>query len=258
MDLVWIPDTQVRQDVPIEHIKSAGQYLLKHKPDVIMIAGDWWDMPSLSKFANKLEIDGARINADIESGKDAMIELMLPIMEYNQRRKLQKKRGYFPKCIFITGNHDPMVRIPRLISDHPILEGFVTDDCAEWLEDSFNFEVIPYQEIYTLEDIRFSHYFSNSWSAKKGNLSGTIENLLKAAGFSFCQGHQQGLKIGKRKLGDGTERLGIVAGSFYDHYETYEGIQGCNNWHGIIHLRNVSNGTADIQEISIESLKREY
>ena len=44
----------------------------------------------------------------------------------------------------------------------------------------------------------------------------------------------------------------------YDHFETYEGVQGCNNWHGIVHLRNVSDGTADIQEISIETLKREY
>ena len=86
-----------------------------------------------------------------------------------------------------------------------------------------------------------------------------IDTMLKNAGFSFVQGHSQGLKMGKHYLADGTKRLGIVAGSFYDHDEDYMGRQGNKaHWRGIIQLNEVKDGGADVCEISLDYLKRKY
>ena len=93
--------------------------------------------------------------------------------------------------VFLAGNHDPMVRIPRLVEEFPTLEGFVPDDCKDWLERYCGFEVIDFLNIVTIEGIRFSHYFQNMHSAKKGPLSGNIVTMMKNAGFSFVMGHQQ-------------------------------------------------------------------
>lgn len=46
----FIPDTQVRAGVSTDHIGAAGRYVAEKRPDKIIIAGDWWDFPSLSAW----------------------------------------------------------------------------------------------------------------------------------------------------------------------------------------------------------------
>lgn len=257
MKLLIIPDTQVKEGTPTDHIKAAGNYIVRHKPDCIVVLGDWWDMPSLSRFNSNLEAEGKKIQADLEAGNNAMIELLGPLTNYNRKQRANKKRRYYPRLVYITGNHDPQVRIPRLVQDHPILEGFLKEDTTEFLE-GLGFEVVPYLEILNIEGIRFSHYIQNPHSMKGSPLSGQVDTMLKNAGHSFVMGHQQTYKVGKHYLSDGTQRLGIVAGAFYEHDEAYMGPQGNKHWRGIIQLNEVGDGSADICEISLNYLKREY
>lgn len=253
MRIICIPDPQVKPGVPTDHLLAAGKYILHLRPDVIVILGDWWDMPSLSRYNTVKDVEGKRVLSDIESGKEAMELFLSPLHKLQRRQKKNKKKVYTPRLVFLTGNHDPMVRIPRLIDDFPTLDGFVPDDCKAWLM-NYGFEVYDFLEIVTIEGIRFSHYFQNMHSAKKGPLSGNIVTMMKNAGFSFVMGHQQGKKIHSYKLGDGSNRLGVVAGSFYQHEESYEGPQGGQNWNGIIVMHEVKDGGADIMEVSMNYL----
>lgn len=257
MRIIFIPDTQVRVGVPTDHIVAAGNYCAAHMPDVIVLAGDWWDMPSLNKYASNVEIEGQRIIEDIWAGKEALRLFMNPILELQHKQKKDKKKIYRPRLIYTTGNHDPAVRIPRLISDHPILDGILEDDTTRFLE-MYGFEVYDFLDVVEIGGIRFSHYHCNPHSAKKGPLGGAIDTMLKNAGFSFVQGHTQGIKLGKHYLMDGTRRIGIVAGSFYQHEEEYMGKQGNHHWHGIIVLNEVHDGGADICEVSLKYLKENY
>lgn len=257
MKLLVIPDTQVRAGVPIDHIKAAGNYIVRHKPDHIVVMGDWWDMPSLSRFNSSLEAEGLKLKADLEAGDDAMLEMLMPTIKYNGRRKRSKKRLYRPKLTYIVGNHDPQVRIPRLVEEHPILEGFLKENTTAFLE-GLGFEVVPYLQIKNIEGIRFSHYIQNPHSLRGSPLAGQIDTMLKNAGHSFCMGHQQTYKMGKHYLSDGTQRLGIVCGAFYDHEERYMSPQGNKHWRGIVQLNDVKNGSADVCELSMEYLKRKY
>jgi hypothetical protein len=257
MRIVVIPDTQVKAGVPTDHILAAGKYCVKHKPDKIVFIGDWWDMPSLNRFGTNLDLEGTRIAADIEAGKTAMELFLSPFEKLNNKRRKDKKSLYKPEMHFCTGNHDPMVRVPRLIESHPILAGFATEDCKEWLEGK-GIIVHDFLEILNIEDIRFSHYFQNMHSALKGALTGNIVTMIKNAGWSFVMGHQQGKKTHSFKLGDGSNRLGACVGSFYQHGEAYEGRQGGNNWHGILVLNEVEKGGADLCEVSMKYLKENY
>jgi hypothetical protein len=255
--LIFIPDTQVRKGVPTDHLFAAGNYCVAHKPDVIVFAGDHWDMPSLSKYSSNLEIEGKRIIEDIDSGKAAMDLFLMPMVNYNLNASRNKKKQYKPRLVYLIGNHDCPVRIPRLVQEHPILSGVICDDTKEFLEDR-GFEVYDFLEVVDIEGIRFSHYFTNPHSAKKMPLSGAMDTMLKNAGFSFVAGHTQGLKMAKHFLSDGTARLGISAGSFYQHNEDYMGTQGNFHWRGIIMLNEVKNGSADICEVSLNFLLKNY
>ena len=45
-----IPDTQVKPEHSVKHLRWAGKYAAEKKPDVIIHIGDHWDMPSLSSY----------------------------------------------------------------------------------------------------------------------------------------------------------------------------------------------------------------
>jgi len=257
MRVLIIPDLQLRDGVPTEHLRPIGNYLVAKKPDVVVCLGDAWDMPSLSRFATSIEIEGQRIKADIDAGKRGIAEMLAPLKEHNIRCVANKKAQYKPRLVFTSGNHEPSVRIPRLISEFPILDGILVDDTKQFLE-SYGFEVYDFLEVVTIEGIRFSHYHVNPHSAKKNPLSGSMDTMLKNAGFSFVAGHTQGLKMAKHYLADGSVRLGIQCGSCYLHDEPYAGIQGNKHWRGIIMLNEVSDGSADICEISLNYLLKNW
>ena len=248
LKIVVIPDTQVKPESDIRHIIAAGKYIQEHRPDVVVVIGDWWDCPSLNRFGSRLDLDGRRIQADLNAGYGAIQAFLGQFYNVD---------GYEPRLVFTIGNHDPMVRIPRLVSEHPHLDGFIQDNSKEWLEDR-GFEVYDFLEPVNIGGIRFCHYFQNPHSAKRAPLSGQIDTMIKNAGFSFVAGHTQGIKIGKHYLSDGTQRIGIIAGSFYTHEEDFLGRQGQNHWHGIIQLNEVKDGGADICEISLNYLMRTY
>ena len=255
--LLIIPDTQVKKGVPIQHIIAAGRYVVDVQPDVIVIMGDWWDCPSLSRYATNLSMEGAKIKDDIKAGKQAMAEFFRPLKNLQARQRANKKRVYKPRIVYLNGNHDPSVRITRYIEQFPILEGMLVDDTRDWMERS-GIEVYDFLDIVNIEGIRFSHYHVNPHSAKAAPIGGTIDNMLKCVGYSFVQGHKQGLQMGKHYLSDGTKRLGIVCGSFYMHEEDFMNKQGNRHWHGIVALNEVKDGCADICEISLEYLMEKY
>ena len=83
MKIVVIPDVQIKHGHPTDHIKAAGNYIVRHKPDQVVVMGDWWDMPSLSRFNSNLEAEGLKLKNDLEAGNDAMMDFMMPLIKYN-------------------------------------------------------------------------------------------------------------------------------------------------------------------------------
>jgi hypothetical protein len=253
MKILVIPDTQVRSDVDLEHLEACGNYIVDKKPDVIVHIGDHWDMPSVSSYSKKIEVEGKRIMHDIESGIDGMERLLKPIWEHNEKRKEQKKKQYKPTMHFCLGNHEE--RLKRYISDNPSLSGVLCYPEDFHLED-YGWTVHEFLKPVEVEGIQFAHYFYNPMSGRP--YGGTAHSKLQKIKTSFVMGHQQGLDIATTTGNDGTKYWGIVAGSFYTHHEGYIGYQGNDHWRGLVMLHDVKDGDCNPCVIGMDYLMSKY
>ena len=79
--LLIIPDTQVKPGVAIDHMDWLGKYVCDLRPDIIVHLGDHFDLPSLSSYdKGTASIEGKRVVADIEAGREAMRLFERPIV----------------------------------------------------------------------------------------------------------------------------------------------------------------------------------
>lgn len=249
----FVPDTQVRPDSNTDHIEAAGNYVLAKRPNVIVIAGDWWDMPSLSSYdsAARKAKDSISVEADIEAGNAAMRRFCKP---------WESIPDYTPRCEFLEGNHDGSTfgtRRFRYADEHP--------ECRDTIDTS-RFHYGPFKrhdflEIVRIDGIAVSHYYaldSNGrvTNSKRGQASARAQ--VKNVGVSALAGHKQGLDVAICE-GPSGRRIGIIAGSFHPGaYQEYLSPQGNSMWHGIIVCHDVHGGAFDPMFVSADFLLRRY
>ncbi len=246
---IVIPDTQVRPDVPVQHLSWIGEYVRelvrKHAGEKVRVVhlGDHHDMPSLSSHASVRELEGKRYIADIEAGNAAIDLLSAPF------RRLAVDRHV------LLGNHED--RITRAGLARPALEGFLKLSDLEW--DVHGWKVYPFLKPVFLDGVGYAHYWYRPLSGRP--YTGAIENRLRHVGHSFTQGHEQTLLYGIRHVssnGGYVSQHGLVAGACYLHDETYKGPQGNAHWRGIIVCHEVSRGGYDPMFVSLNYLCRRY
>lgn len=240
-DHCLLPDTQVRSGVSTEHIQKAAELIVQRKPGVIVMIGDWWDMPSLSTYASQKEAEGRRVKADIEAGNRAMRAFRAVI-------DAAISPDWNPRMVFCIGNHEE--RLMRLEKSNPALAGiFSYDDLA--LD---GWEVVDFHDVIEIDGIHYSHYFYNPMSGKP--LGGSAMTMLNRLNFSFVQGHRQCLDYAMKPLNNGQIINGLVSGAFYTHDEDYKGPQGNHHYRGMNWLHDVRDGNYDLEVISIERLMK--
>lgn len=248
-----IPDTQVKDGVPTDHLAALGNYAAERRPDVIVHLGDHWDMPSLSawdsiakKVAEKhYYLKSGTSRGDVEAGNDALAAFMAPIL---------RKRSYAPKLHLLRGNHEN--RIMRRIEESPELGEAISDKHLK----SPGWTVHPFLVPVNLDGILFSHYFcvdanGRVLNSKRGQASAKTQ--VKNVGQTCIAGHKQGLDTAIWESPGGRKR-GIIAGSFYQHDEDYLSPQGQAHWRGALYLHEVHNGDFDLMELSLDYLRRKW
>lgn len=240
---LFIPDPQIRPREAVKHILWASRAIVDYRPDVIVVAGDWWDMPSLNgheKQGSK-PMEGQRYSEDVAAGNEAFELLVKP---------MRRLRSYKPECHFLFGNHEH--RIVRAASADPKLDGVISLTHLK----TPGFKRHPFLERVWIDGIVYSHYFQQQNSHHA--IGGTVDNRLNRIGDSFVQGHQQGFLYGNRVYPTGRIRHGLVAGSFYLHNEDYKGPQGNDHWRGIVMLNEVKDGDYGVMPLSMNYLRRKY
>ena len=241
--IALIPDLQNKPGVPLNHVEWIGKYLAEKQPTHIVNIGDHFDFPSLSGYdRGKIEFEGRRYAEDLEAGELANRLLL--------GRALNLPN--FPVTHFTLGNHED--RRNRFVQDHAELDGFMAEDDLN-LEAWYDY-VHPFLVPVTIKGVTFAHYFYNPKTGKPWG--GMIDTIIKNVGFSFVQGHQQGLKWGQLERGNGRIDYGLIAGSAYLHHEQYKGPQANDHWRGIVLLYNVQDGMYDPSFVQLDSLARRY
>ena len=204
-----IPDSQVTQDTPTDHLRWIGNYIVEKQPDVILHIGDFADMESLSSYnVGKIQAEGTRYKRDLIASRNAMHDLLDPLEQYNEKRRLYKEKQYRPEMHLTLGNHEN--RITRYVENNPNMVGFMSVDDLEY--ESFGWKVHDFLKVVEIDGVAYSHYFYNPLSGRPYG-GESIETRLKNLGFSFVQGHQQIYKVGTRCLNNGRRIRGLIQGS---------------------------------------------
>jgi hypothetical protein len=247
-----IPDTQVRPGVATEHIDWAAQAILDYKPDVIVHLGDHWDFPSLNTHSEKgsAELEGTRYQDDLDAGNEAWERLCKPMEAEQARLRSGHRKRWEPRKVAIRGNHEH--RADRVAKNDPRWEGVIGSHNCQ----TRDWEVVPFLEIIDIDGVAYSHYFANTHSGRP--IGGTIPSRLAKIGRSFVCGHEQGMLYGMQQYPGSIRRHGLVAGSFYQHCESYRGAQGRDEWRGIVVLNEVEDGDYCVMPLTLAYLRKKY
>jgi len=251
--ILVIPDTQVRDGVPLEHLTWAGEAICDYRPDVVVHIGDHADMPSLSAHDAKGSkfFEGLRYRGDIESAKLGMAMLLKPLRDLQAKQKKNKEKIYKPRLVLTLGNHEN--RIDRAINNNPQLEGLMSIGDLEY--EKFGWEVYPFLTPVFIEGVCFIHYMPTGAMARPASSAATLINKHH---MSIVNGHKQGREVAYGRRPDGSAIIAIIAGSYYLHDESYMPEPSNRHWRGLVILNDVKNGSFEEMFLSIEYLQKKY
>ena len=250
-DHLIIPDRQVAPGCNNAVDQAIGNYIAKHKPEVIINLGDHADMPSLSSYdVGTKSFEGRRYKEDIWASINAHNIMFNPIDERNKKRKQQ----YNPLKIITLGNHEN--RIKRVVENDPKLYGML---CTQDLKyDRFYDHVMPFLDKIEVDGVTYVHYAFKKIPSRAIAGEMISRTILNHEMTSITVGHTPEFHYYEKHRGDGKKIQCMVAGACFDHYESYAAQRNNQYWRGIIHKRDVKDGVYDFERISLDRLMRDY
>lgn len=256
-----IPDTQVKPGIPLDNLDWFGKYIVETKPDVVVMLGDWYDLPSLSSWdRGKAAFQGRRFKADVAAGHAALDRMWKPINDYNATRRQRKERQWEPEKHVVWGNHED--RADRCAEDTPELKGFVGTFLFDEYWQERGWKTHAYKEVIDLDGIWYSHLFTHELTDRA--MGAIASTLLKQIGHTFTQGHRQTYDISTRYVGKHMHRA-LIAGASYLHDEDFKGPSravsersGNHHWRGCIMKHDVSEGEYSLMELPLDFFCRRY
>ena len=252
MRILVIPDCQIKDGVPTEHLTWAGKAICDYRPDVVVNLGDFADMPSLSSHDVKGSkyFEGLRYKTDIAVAKEAMQKLLQPLRDLQSRQRTNKEKVYKPRLVMLMGNHEN--RIDRAVNNNPTLEGLITTKDLCYDKD---WEVHDFLRPVFIGGVGFSHYWP---VGAMGRPAGTASAIINKLHMSCIAGHQQGKQVAYGKRADGTPVTAIIVGSYYLHDESYMDQLSNRHWRGLLVMNEVKDGAFDEMFLSMDYLQRKY
>jgi hypothetical protein len=250
MDILIVPDPHAHPKHDNNRATLAGKLMADVKPVYVINMGDTADMPSLCSYERGTKaFEGRRYNQDIASAVEFNDKLFAPY------KQLKKK---MPRRVILIGNHEQ--RIPKALSLDPVLEGTIGLKDLEY--EKYYDDVVEYDGStpgqINVEGIEFSHFMVSGILGRPISSEHLGYTLLTKKFGSCVIGHTHTLDYSIRVKGDGNFIHGLASGCFIDYKTDWAGKAEDYWWKGLILLKNVNNGSFDLETISIERLRKEY
>jgi uncharacterized protein involved in tolerance to divalent cations len=241
---IVISDCQVSPGVDTSYLEWIGKYIAYVKPQRVICLGDFADMKSLYNY-KKENFDSEEYKADVKSAKDAMAILMKPILE-------EISKGEWKPSLDLTlGNHEH--RITKVAKSDKKIGSFISVDDLEY--EKYGWTVHDFLVPVTLDGIAYCHYFT---ATNMGAPIPSAKNLVDRKHMSCVMGHRQHYETHRASRPDGTNIVGLLAGSSYVHDEDYLGPQNNDYSRQIWVLNNIDRGSFTPVPIELKQLRRVY
>lgn len=149
-------------------------------------------------------------------------------------------------------------RISTYVENDATLEGTMGIDKDLKLEE-YGWRVSPFLTPIVVDGFAFSHYFTGGTMNKPVGGIHVAHSMLSKGHTSVVCGHSHLRNFAEHIGYDGKRRIGIVAGCFYDFDMSWTSKQ-VNNlaWRGVVVLRNVKDGNADVSFVSLDTIMKTY
>lgn len=256
MNILLVGDPHASPDTDNNRFDYLGNMILELAPDMVVCMGDFGDMGSLSSYdRGKRAFEGRRYRLDIEAVHDALKRINKPLEDYNRQKKsIRKAQRSLPIKKMLYGNHD-MYRIERAINASPELEGVL--DVKDLRYEEYGWQTYPFKQPVEIEGIWLNHYFPSGVKGEAISGFAVANSLLQKNFASSIVGHSHLFDYAIRKRPDGQSIIGLSTGWFGEK-PTYEDATESLWWSGLIYLRDVKSGVFDIEQYSMERIKRLY
>ncbi len=255
LNILVIPDAHSNPDTDNNRFIWLGRFILDRQPEIIVNLGDLFDMSSLSSYdKGKKAFEGRRYRSDMECGYDALQKMDLAWNEFNnKRRNIKKAPLKMPRKIITLGNHEN--RIIRAIENSPELDGVLSMDNLRLKE--FGYEVYPFKQPVCVEGIYICHYFPSGVLGQPISGVSIAASLIQKNMVSSIQGHAHTYDYAVRSRPDGSKVIGLCAG-WYGEEATFSDATDQLWVSCLTMLHDVHDGVFDLEQISIERIKRLY
>jgi hypothetical protein len=236
-----IGDGHAKPGVPNDRFTWLGRMVLELRPDVVINMGDGHDMPSLCFYENYVH---STYKADLEAGKDAYKRVREPTLEFNRGRG-----RYRPLWIQLGGNHCEG-RIAKLLTEKPELHGTVSTRDIQvpgW-------QYVPWLKPICIDGITYQHQFNSPGSRRAITGVHPARLVLVRKHKSVAFGHNH--RFGQAQEG---HIMAINCGWYGGADEHYAGEDNIDLWwKGIVVIHDVEWGLGDIEQWSVERIKRRW
>lgn len=245
-----VPDPHAVPGVSNERAEWLGRLINDVKPDTVVVLGDTADMPSLCSYdKGTRSFQGRSYAQDIAAHGDFQERLWDTVRR--SKRKL-------PRRVTLIGNHEQ--RIARAIDLQPELEGTISyRDLAleRWYDDIVDY-VGSTPGTIDVDGITYAHYLISGVSGRPISSEHQAHTILQKQFKSSTVGHLHTFDFCVKTTGDRRKIYGLCAGVFQEHEPNFAGDANRLWWRGVLIKRGVSNGMYDLEQVSLERLKREY
>lgn len=245
-----IPDAHAHPDYHNHRFTWLGELVADVKPDVVIMIGDWADMPSLSSYDKGTKgYEGKRYYKDVEAAIDAQEKFFAPL-------RARKKK--LPKFFMLKGNHE--YRIDRAVeADAAHLDGVISYDDLQFKE--YGWEVVDYDGatpgVLKLDGIAYSHFFTSGIMGRAIGGVNPAYQLVTKYGHSCTQGHTHTFAYYHRRNAM-NDVNGLVCGVYQDWRAPFAGVANDMWWKGVVLKENVDAGEYDMRQISMNTIKKVY